>query len=61
MKAHWSVEEMRGYLLTWSASQRYLKNRGSDPLALIDESLRIIWGKERREVVWPLNIKIGRV
>jgi len=61
MKAHWGVEEMRGYLLTWSASQRFIKDRGSDPLALIDGSLRIIWGKERRDVVWPLNIKIGRV
>ncbi len=61
MKAHWGVEEMLGYLRTWSASQRYLKDRGSDPLVPIEDRLRTIWGKGRREVVWLLNIRIGRV
>ncbi len=61
MKAHWGVEEMLGYLRTWSASQRYLKDRGSDPLVTIEDRLRTIWGQEKREVVWRLNIRIGRV
>ena len=61
MKTHWGVEEMLGYLRTWSASQRYLKDRGSDPLVPIEDRLRTIWGQEKREVVWRLNIKIGRV
>ena len=61
MKAHWSADEMLGYLLTWSSSQRYLKERGSNPLALIEDRLRAIWGDGRREVAWPLNLKIGRV
>jgi len=61
MKADWSVEEMLGYLLTWSASQRYLKDLGSDPLARIEDGLRTLWGKGRREVVWPMNVRLGRV
>ncbi len=60
MKAHWSADDMRGYLLTWSASQRYLKKHGSDPVALIQDRLRAVWGSDSREVSWPLNIKIGR-
>ena len=59
MKAHWSADEMLGYLLTWSASQRYMKDHGSDPVGLIQDQLRAIWGNESREVSWPLNIKIG--
>ena len=60
MKAHWSADEMLGYLLTWSASQRYMKDQGSDPVALIADRLRAVWGSDSREVSWPLNIKIGR-
>jgi hypothetical protein len=60
MTAMWSVEEMLGYLRTWSSSQRYLKERGSDPLAQIEDRLRAAWGDGRREVAWPLTLKIGR-
>ena len=61
MKAQWSVDEMLGYLMTWSSSQRYLKDCGSSPLALIEGRLRSIWGDGSREVTWPLKLKIGRV
>ncbi len=61
MTSNWSIDEMLGYLLTWSASQRYLKDRGSSPLLHIDDRLRAIWGHGRREVAWPLNLRIGRV
>jgi SAM-dependent methyltransferase len=61
MKIDWSIEEMLGYLRTWSASQRYLKDRGSDPVALIEDRLRAVWREGSREVTWPLNIKIGQV
>jgi len=60
VRANWSADEMLGYLLTWSASQRYLKDCGSDPVALVEDRLRAIWGKGGREVSWPLNLKIGR-
>lgn len=61
MKIEWEPETMLGYLRTWSASQLYLKDRGDDPVALIESKLRRVWGDGRREVTWPLNIKIGRV
>lgn len=61
MKANWTVDEMLGYLLTWSSSQRYLKKNGSNPLALVESRLRVAWGDGRREVAWPLKLKIGRI
>jgi ubiquinone/menaquinone biosynthesis C-methylase UbiE len=60
MKIHWSAEEMLGYLRTWSASQRYLKEHGVDPVSLIEDRLCAVWGEGSREVSWPLNLKIGR-
>lgn len=60
MKADWDIGAMLGYLRTWSASQRYLNDRATDPVSLIEERLRAAWGGGIREVSWPLNIKIGR-
>jgi hypothetical protein len=60
MTARWTADAMLGYLRTWSACQRCLRERGLDPVHAIEETLRAFWGKEPREVRWPLALKIGR-
>jgi SAM-dependent methyltransferase len=60
MTACWSADAMLGYLRTWSACQRCLRERGQDPVLAIERSLRIAWGDGSREVRWPLALKIGR-
>lgn len=60
MTVRWSAEAMLGYLRTWSASQRYLRDRGADPVAAIAARVRGAWGGGEREVAWPLAIKLGR-
>ena len=60
MRALWQVDEILGYFRTWSASQRYVRDRGTDPVAVIESGLRKAWGKEKRTVSWPLTLRIGR-
>lgn len=60
MTTHWSVEAMLGYLRTWSACQRYLRDRGRDPVSAPEDALRSRWGSSEREVRWPLALKLGR-
>lgn len=60
MKTEWTADEMLSYLRTWSASRRYLMDNGSDPVALIGDRLRRLWGGRRREVSWPLYLRLGR-
>jgi SAM-dependent methyltransferase len=60
MAADWSADAMLGYLRTWSASQRFLKDRGVDPVDAIEEPLRAAWGYGERRVRWPLALKLGR-
>lgn len=60
MSVHWTVDEMLGYFRTWSASQRYMRERHADPVAAIDSDLRRAWGSGRREVRWPLSLRVGR-
>lgn len=57
MRADWSVAQALGYFRTWSASQRYLAQRGADPLRSIEAGLRRAWGSGRRTVTWPITLK----
>lgn len=62
MTAHWSLNELLGYLETWSAVQAYRSNLNSDPLQNIRDDLFIAWGEsyQRKKITWPLSVMIGR-
>lgn len=60
MTVDWTVVQMLGYLRTWSASQRYVADKGRDPVSLIEDRLVTAWGNTGREVRWPLDLKVGR-
>jgi SAM-dependent methyltransferase len=61
MQASWSVDDMLGYLRTWSACQRYRREHGHDPVGRVADELRRAWGPGRRAVRWPLTVKIARL
>jgi SAM-dependent methyltransferase len=60
MRLDWTVEQMLAYMRTWSGTQRYQRAKGSDPIALFEQELRQAWGAGKRDVRWPLTLKVGR-
>lgn len=63
MEADWTLEDLTGFMSSWSASQRYREHHGRDPLEEVGEALSSAWGSSnaRRRVSWPLHFRIGRV
>jgi ubiquinone/menaquinone biosynthesis C-methylase UbiE len=63
MRAQWSLDDLLGYLGTWSATQKFIEQRGSDPLEYVASQLAPIWGDPRimKRVHWPLYVKIGKL
>jgi len=59
MELQWTCEEYLNYLYSWSATQRYLKRSGHNPLELIYDELKSAWGENIRLVTWPINMRIG--
>lgn len=61
MTAQWNLEDLLGYLWTWSATQRYIIANGRDPLQKIRSALLSAWGDptQPRRVVWPLALRAG--
>jgi SAM-dependent methyltransferase len=61
MTARWTRDELFGYITTWSATGRLVAARGEGPLDELRGRLAAIWpGSERRDVRWPLTIKLTR-
>ena len=61
LSASWTLEQMTGYLQTWSATRRYIAANGNDPVPAFAEQLITWWGDGQRTVHWPLTILAGRV
>ncbi len=62
MESRWNLEQVLGYLGTWSALKRYREAKGSDPLPELAEGLRRAWGKEEvRPLRWPISLRCGVV
>ena len=63
LKAAWNLDDLVGYIDTWSALQRYRAETGEDPLPATRDDLAQLWGdpEESKTVRWPLNLRLGRV
>jgi len=60
MSVEWTLEQLLGYLSSWSATARYLKANGRSPIPELEEILRPLWSEERLKVRWPLSMRVGR-
>jgi SAM-dependent methyltransferase len=62
MEARWTLDQLLGYFSTWSATNRYIKATGTNPLEPLSAELARVWGDATspRLVVWPLALRVGR-
>jgi SAM-dependent methyltransferase len=62
MEACWTLEQLVGYFSTWSATNRYFKATGRNPLETLSVELCRVWGDPTvpRLITWPLSMRVGR-
>lgn len=62
LSVQWTLEDLLGYLGTWSATRRYVQAHGRDPLDVIRDPLGLAWGgtESARLVTWPLSLRVGK-
>jgi SAM-dependent methyltransferase len=61
MKREWDLDELLGYIGTWSACQRFREAKGVDPVPGVRGQLLAAWGgpQSPRRVRWPLSLRVG--
>jgi len=58
-----TLEEMMGYIRTWSATQLYQKKQGKDPVPQLAREIETVWGDPELPVTiyWPITLRVGCV
>ena len=59
----WTLGELAGYIGTWSATTRFMRATGRDPVAELHDALAPHWADPdaRVGVRWPLTVRAGRL
>lgn len=58
----WTKQQFMGYLETWSATQKYVREKGQSPLALIKKPLYELWNDtDTKPIAIPLCLRLGQV
>jgi SAM-dependent methyltransferase len=62
MVASWTWSRLIGYVRTWSAVQRYMEAKGTDPVPALEQRIAAHWGEaeSQRRIEWPLTVRVGR-
>lgn len=58
-----TLDDVAGYVRTWSATRRFIKQHGEDPVERLVTELGPAWGDPRtsRLARWPVAMRVGRV
>jgi SAM-dependent methyltransferase len=59
----WGLDDLIGYIDTWSAVRAAEKTVGREPIDRFRSDLAQIWGDpaQPREINWPLSLRVGRI
>lgn len=61
IKVQWTIDQLGGYFTSWSATQKFIKEKGFDPVEPFIASLRNHWSTEARTVSFPIFSRLGRI
>ncbi len=61
MITEWNLDQVAGFLSSWSGTKIYQQKKGHHPLKEIWDELLQGWEdeKKKRKVNWPLYMRIG--
>jgi len=59
IKVQWTLNQLSGYLSSWSATQKYIREKGQDPVSPFIKRLTKYWTKPDMTVTFPLFARVG--
>jgi SAM-dependent methyltransferase len=60
--ATWGIEQLGGYLTSWSATREFIRQNGHDPVPAFLETIEPYWQKHAvKKITFPLFLKLGRI
>ena len=60
MQTQWNLDQLTGYLSTWSATQQYIKIKQTSPVFQLKEKLKSLWHADEKKIInFPVFLKLG--
>jgi ubiquinone/menaquinone biosynthesis C-methylase UbiE len=62
IEQNWSFQHLKGYLESWSATQKFILDQKFNPVHSFMNSIRELWGDEEiMKIRFPVFMKVGRM
>lgn len=62
IELEWKMDQLIGYLNTWSAVQHYQKAKNANPIQLVQQKLTKAWGKDaKKKIEFPVFFRLGKL
>jgi hypothetical protein len=61
IEVQWTLDQLEGYLLSWSATQKFIRENGYDPLRPLIDNIKKSWPTGKKTGSFPLFTKIGKL
>ncbi len=61
IKDNWQIENLEGYLNSWSSVRRFIKQKGFNPVKPFIEQLQKKWNSGSKPVIFPILLRIGKI
>ncbi len=61
MNYYWTIEELEGYLNTWSALQKFITANNYNPAPDLIQQVKPHWKTETMRVSFPVHLRLGQV
>lgn len=61
LSVSWTLPELKGYITTWSAVQKYINEHKRDPVNDLISMIAPYWKEETMRIRFPLFLKLGLV
>jgi ubiquinone/menaquinone biosynthesis C-methylase UbiE len=57
----WTIEELEGYLNTWSAVQKFVSVNDYSPVDELVQKIKPCWINQKMNIIFPLHLRVGRI
>jgi SAM-dependent methyltransferase len=61
IKYKWTPDDLKGYLSTWSALQKFIGKNAYNPLDELMARIRKHWPSGKKEVRFPIHLRAGKI
>lgn len=63
VSSEWNLTDMLNFIQSWSGTQQYIEVNKKNPVTLIEEKLKLLWGDADKTHIlrWPLFLKVSRL